>query len=194
MTFEILLLRHGETEWNAQGRYQGALDSPLTAKGRAQAAHLATLLRAYLGPEPGALTYVCSPLGRTVATAAIVSVVAGLPAALPDARLQEVSLGSWDGMPGTGMNIEGQTQAEPHERYFRSPDGETYEAVVERASSWLADAQGKMGGRVVVVTHGLFSRILRGCYAGLDRNAALALPVPQDVIWRLADGRIEAIR
>lgn len=186
---EILVLRHGETEWNAEGRYQGGLDSPLTDKGRAQAARLGRLLLRRLGPAPGPLTFTCSPLGRALDTAAIVARVAGLPPAVADPRLREVSLGSWDGMPGTGMNIEGAGQVEPHERYFGSPDGEPYEAVVARASSWLDEAT----GRVVVVTHGLFSRILRGTYAGLGREAMLALPVPQDVIWRLADGRIEAI-
>jgi probable phosphoglycerate mutase len=45
----------------------------------------------------------------------------------------------------------------------------------------------------IAVAHGIVTRVLRGLYAGLPREVALSLPVPQDVIWRLADGRIDEI-
>ena len=69
---EIFLLRHGETEWNAEGRFQGQRDSPLTARGREQAAQLGRiLLRTFAdGRVP---PFHVSPLGRTQDTAAIIS-------------------------------------------------------------------------------------------------------------------------
>ncbi|CAN5188276.1 hypothetical protein BH10PSE13_BH10PSE13_10460 [soil metagenome] len=76
-----------------------------------------------------------------------------------------------------------------HDWCFRSPDGDRLDDAVVRAEAWLAQAR----GTVLAVSHGLFSRILRGAYLGLAREEALALPVPQDVIWRFADGAIEAI-
>src|SRR5579872_108996 len=101
---DILLLRHGETEWNREGRYQGALDSPLTARGREQAAEIGALLAAYLGNPPPALSFHTSPQGRAADTAAIVARVAGLEPARPEPLLREVSLGSWDGQTGRGLN------------------------------------------------------------------------------------------
>jgi broad specificity phosphatase PhoE len=66
MTGEIYLLRHGETEWNAQSRYQGKLDSPLTRRGRKQAEDVGRILSAILKGHNVALHV--SPLGRTLET------------------------------------------------------------------------------------------------------------------------------
>jgi broad specificity phosphatase PhoE len=56
--------------------------------------------------------------------------------------------------------------------------------------AWLAEVQ----GTVVAVSHGLTERLIRGAYLGLHRREDLSLPVPQDIVWQLADGRIEALR
>jgi broad specificity phosphatase PhoE len=61
---------------------------------------------------------------------------------------------------------------------------------VNRVVTWLADAR----GTVIAVSHGLTGRLIRGAYLGLSRREALSLPVPQDIVWRLADGRVEALR
>ena len=74
--------------------------------------------------------------------------------------------------------------------YFFTPDGETYDAFAGRIAAWLAEVQDRA---LIVVAHGVVTRVLRGLYAGLPRSAALSLPVPQGVIWRLGDGRIEEI-
>ena len=73
--------------------------------------------------------------------------------------------------------------------FFRSPDGESYDAVFQRAECWSRERQGV----TVAVSHGLISRLIRGAYSGLPKTEALSLPVPQDVIWRLSNGRIEPI-
>lgn len=185
----IYLIRHGETEWNAAGRFQGRLDSPLTARGTAQARACGTAL-ARLPAAFDAL--IVSPLGRTRQTAAIIGACGAFPAAQTDDRLAEVSTGSWDGLTQFGIDarwpgaLAGST---PFDWYFRSPDGESHDSALQRAQAWLDSVQ----GCVIAVSHGLFGRIVRGAYLGLPSEEALCLPVPQDVIWRLAGGQIEAI-
>lgn len=186
---EIYLIRHGETEWNAQGRFQGKLDSVLTDTGVQQAAAVGRCLAGF-GLSVDA--FVSSPLGRTRQTAAIIAGSAQLPAAQYDERLAEVSLGTWDGL--THIDIDAQSPgllggSTPFDWFFRSPDGESYDTALRRSKCWLEEQQGV----TVAVSHGLISRIIRGAYSGLSETDALSLPVPQDVIWRLSNGRIEPI-
>ena len=186
---EIYLVRHGETQWNTEGRFQGRLDSALTSTGLKQAASIGRLLaRLSLRVE----TFVASPLGRTVQTASIIADISNLPSPQYDNRLVEVSLGSWDGL--THIDIDAQWPgaldgSTPFDWYFRSPDGESYDTALERVSHWLEDQQGV----TIAVSHGLTSRIIRGAYGGLFREEALSLPVPQDVVWRLSGGKIEPV-
>jgi len=188
----ILLVRHGETEWNLARRYQGWGDSPLTARGIEQAETIGRLLRAV--PEAAEAKIVTSPLGRARRTAEIIAEVLGRPAPLQfDDRLREISLGSWDGYDRSELAalapglFDGDGR---HEWYFRTPDGESYEAFAGRVGEWLAAAAGQ---KLIVVSHGVVTRVLRGLYAGLPRAVALELPVPQDRVFRLAGGAIEEI-
>jgi len=188
-TAEIYLLRHGETEWNATRRFQGKLDSPLTERGVEQAEACGRKLAAVVGKVDA---MVASPLGRARQTAEIVHALGVYPAIRWDDRLAEVSLGCWDGLTDVDIDAgwpgsrDGTTR---YDWYFRAPDGERHDMAVARARDWL----GGIEGTVVAISHGLLGRIIRGAYLGLADEEALSLPVPQDVIWRLADGRIEAI-
>jgi broad specificity phosphatase PhoE len=188
----IFLVRHGETEWNLARRYQGWGDSPLTPRGIAQAEAMGRRLLALL--EVADAEIIASPLGRARNTAEIIGQTLGnvAPIGLDD-RLREISIGSWDGldrgeiealMPGV---FDGDGY---HEWYFRAPDGETYDEFAGRVGAWLRDNAGR---RLIVVAHGIVTRVMRGLYAGLPRAGALRLPVPQDRIFRLAEGRIEEI-
>src|SRR5437763_9413952 len=185
----IFLVRHGETEWNLARRYQGWSDSPLTERGLAQAAAIGRRLAAL--PEAAGAEIVASPLGRTRRTAGIIAecLQHTAPPRLDD-RLREISLGSWDGRNRKEIRALMGAAFEEFEWYFRTPDGETYEAFVGRIASWLGEAG---DGPVIVVCHGVVTRVLRSLYAGLPRAAALCLPVPQDRIFRLAAGAIEDI-
>ena len=188
----IYLVRHGETEWNLARRYQGWSDSPLTERGLAQAEAIGRLLRRL--PDAQAAELVSSPIGRARHTAEIIRDCLDRSEPLRfDDRLREISLGSWDGLdraeiaalrPGI---FDGDNY---HEWYFATPDGESYEVFAGRVAAWLAEAA---DWPLIVVTHGIVTRVLRGLYAGLPRAAALRLPVPQDRIFRLADGSIEEI-
>jgi probable phosphoglycerate mutase len=184
------MLRHGETEWNLADRYQGRLDSPLTARGRDQARAMADLLAARLADATG-LALVSSPQGRANETAWIIGDRLGLPVR-SDERLREVSLGSWDGLSRSEIRdrfsdlLRG---ASSYDWYFRAPDGETFDGATRRLKAWI----GGLASPTIAVTHGLASRLLRGLYAGLDRETALALPVSQGALFRLADGAIAQV-
>ena len=188
----IFLVRHGETEWNRTGRYQGRFDSPLTAGGVAQAEAIGMRLAAL--PEAADAAMVASPLGRAVRTAAIIAECLGhrAPPRI-DERLRELSLGAWDGLDRAEIRRRAPALFIGPDRrnwYFRSPDGETYEAFAARLAAWLGDADERP---TIAVCHGVVTRVLRGLYAGLPRQEALALPAPQDRIFRLAGGRIGEI-
>jgi broad specificity phosphatase PhoE len=190
----ILLLRHGETAWNLERRFQGRFDSPLTERGAAQARAVGKLLAAL--PEAASAPIVASPQGRARRTAEIILEQRGAPGELRlDDRLRELSLGSWDGL--TYGDVEKRSPGlfdgdGRYEWYFRSPDGESYDAFARRIADWLTELDPSLP--IVVVAHGLVSRVLRGLYAALPRAVALTLPVRQDRIFRLSSGMIEEIR
>ena len=188
----IFLVRHGETEWNRIGRYQGWGDSPLTERGVAQAEAIGRRLREI--PEASAAEIVASPLGRARRTAEIIAERLTYMAPLRfDERLREISLGSWEGLDHAQIRalapdlLAGDAR---HEWYFRTPDGETYETFSGRLAEWLDEPRERP---VIAVCHGVVTRILRGLYTGQPRAAAMRLPVPQDRIFRLAEGRIEEV-
>ena len=189
----IYLIRHGQTEFNRAQRYQGACDSPLTELGRAQAHAFGRRLAGLVATET---PVVSSPLGRACATAEIVRETAGLAAPIAlDARLAEISMGSWDGRTNAeiaAMQPGFSLQAPPLDWYMRSPDGETYAAFAGRLGAWLAD-HGDSPAPLVVVSHGVVSRVLRGLYLGLSKDAGLAQSTPQDCFFRLSDGQVERV-
>lgn len=104
-----------------------------------------------------------------------------------DARLMEVSVGCWDGM--TKFEIDNEFPgmldgADAFDWYFRSPDGESFDAACARAKDWLAATRSP----TIAISHGLFGRLIRGVYSGLSKREMLELPVPQDGFYRLYDG------
>jgi broad specificity phosphatase PhoE len=136
---------------------------------------------------------VCSPLGRTYETARIIATELGfdIAAIRTEVRLKEVSLGQWEGHTRAEVEARWPELSAGSNRYdwfFRSPDGETYDQVAGRMREWLeANAH---RDRLIVVTHGIASRVLRGLYAGLAKEDALQVEVARDAVFRLADGQI----
>ena len=134
----IVLLRHAESEWNAEGRWQGHADPTLSPLGRRQAAEL----------DLGAFDAIySSDLKRATETAEIVAARLGLPVEY-DARLREVDVGEWSGL----------TRAEIADRYPGASEwenGETRAAMGVRVlEAVLEIAAAHPDGRVLVVTHG----------------------------------------
>ncbi len=142
-------------------------------------------------PAAVAAPIIASPQGRARRTAEIIREELGSAGAVRvDERLRELTLGSWDGL--TYGEIEavspGIFDDDGPEWCFRAPDGESYDAFAARVGEWLGEQND--AAPIIVVAHGLVSRVLRGLYAGLPRAVALTLPVPQDRIYRLSDGAI----
>ncbi|WCK01074.1 histidine phosphatase family protein [Agrobacterium tumefaciens] len=182
----IYLLRHGETVWNTLGRFQGQKDSPLTTLGIEQADFVANVLYHELSVDGQSFEMQVSPLGRTRETASRIRRSLSLPS-VEDARLMEVTVGSWDGM--TRFEIDSEFPgyldgSDAFDWYFKSPDGESFDDACNRAKAWIAD----IGRPTIAISHGLFGRIIRGVYTGLSKREMLELPVPQDGFYRLHDG------
>lgn len=146
----LLLARHGETDWNREGRFQGHADPPLNDLGRAQARALADRLAG----ERLAAVY-ASPLRRAYETAEIVAAAHGLPVR-SSAGLREVDVGSWSGL--TRPEVEARFP-EGFRRWLEYghgwEDGETYGELAERViPSLLSLAAANGSGPVLAVTHG----------------------------------------
>ncbi|MGE7114100.1 histidine phosphatase family protein [Lysinibacillus sp. NPDC047702] len=195
MSQTIYLFRHGETEFNTQGRYQGELDSPLTEAGIQQVQQNACMLKSIIG-NPQDWKIISSPLGRAMQSAAIICETIGVDVqnVQQDKRLTEVAVGQWAGL--TTSEIESAWPNLFHKEdiyswYFHAPNGETYEAVTSRISNWLEEIQREP--KVIVISHGLTGRILRGLYAGLKKDDALKLTVSQDMFFKLSNNTITTI-
>lgn len=155
---QLIVLRHGRTEWNASGRFQGQADIALDERGLAQAEQVAPVL-AELAPS----AIFSSDLARARQTAAPLSRATGLPVAL-DPRLREIHVGSWEGL--TIDEMLGQVDDDLKRAYLagedvrRSPTGETVAEVGERAGVALEEIglAAPDGSTVVVVMHGLAAR------------------------------------
>ena len=191
----IYLVRHGETEWNRAGRMQGQLDSPLTERGRDQARRVGLLLRGLID-DADACTMVVSPLGRARQTAGIIAEAMGIAADrfAVDPVVREVTWGKWN-----GLTREEIIAVDPeHWRRFReqhwtvaAPDGESWAEMSERARQWL-DTVAPLE-TVLLVSHGAFGRAVRGRYLATTPEETMALPEPQDAVFRLTQGIVSQI-
>lgn len=174
---KIWFLRHGETEWNKERRLQGHLDSPLTDKGRAQAAQQAEIMRPVLMECPE-IPCLVSPLGRAVHTAQI---ALGCNRFDTDTRLTEVATGDWEGQLRADLPTGGRNDLF---LYTSAPGGEGFDALEARVRSVLAD----LTKDTVIVSHGLLGKVLRGLVCGLNRNEMDRLSNKQGCVYVLEDG------
>ena len=143
-TSRILVVRHGQSTWNADGRWQGQADPPLSELGIAQAEAAARAL-------DGVVAIWSSDLERAQHTASILAAPLGLEI-VPDARLREREAGEWTGL--TRAQIDEQYPGAIAERR-RPPGFEADEVLVTRALAALRDlAAGLGGGAAIAVTHG----------------------------------------
>ena len=160
----ILLARHGETDWNREGRFQGHADPPLNATGRAQAAELAKRLeRTAIG------AVYSSPLKRALETAGVVAAAHGLQAVELEA-LREVDVGSWEGLTRAEIESRFPEQFARWLDYDQGwEDGESYEQMGDRVVAALLELTGAHPGeRTLAVTHG---GPIRAAFAFADRTS-----------------------
>jgi broad specificity phosphatase PhoE len=154
---ELWLVRHGQTDWNLEGRYQGQSDVPLNATGLAQARTYAAALD---GRSFAALF--SSDLARAYQTACIIAAKVGLPVQT-DLRLREIHQGEWSGRTLTEIRAiynEGaqarHSSASIDAAQTRAPGGESVLEVSQRMAAAADDiARAYPGGPVLLVSHGL---------------------------------------
>lgn len=154
----LVVWRHGRTQWNATGRFQGQADTPLDALGRQQAVRAARFLATL---KPAAI--VSSDLSRAVETAKALATLTDL-SVRTDPRLREIHVGTWE-----GLTAEEVAESDPDRarRYFRGEDvrrsatGETVGETSARVAEVLAEegAAAPDGSTVVVAMHGLAARV-----------------------------------
>jgi broad specificity phosphatase PhoE len=182
----LLLVRHGETQWNLDGRIQGQLDVPLTERGRTQARRVA----ARLVPEVPAAV-IASDLARASETASPLASALGAPLVL-EPRLREAHFGAFQGLTHPELR---QRFPEAYDRWradavsHRPPGGETLEELRERCLAAVLDhAQRAPGRRLVFITHGGPIRVLLCALLGLPLRCYPALRSENASLARLEYG------
>ncbi|MEX2185261.1 MAG: histidine phosphatase family protein [Pirellulales bacterium] len=147
----LLLVRHGESQFNAAGRIQGQLDVPLSDTGRRQAAAVAERLAA----EPLDALY-CSPLSRALETAQAIAARHDLPIQTDD-RLMEIHAGDFQGLTREEMAAkfpEEERRWTAREADFRIGGGETRRELADRGKAVLESIRQSGHEHVAVVAHG----------------------------------------
>jgi broad specificity phosphatase PhoE len=169
----LILIRHGESVANAEGRFTRGPHEPLSRRGREEALARARQIRARFDP----VALYASPFVRALETARLVGGVLGLEPVVVDA-LREQEFGRLRGEPYATLRIERRA-----DRWrFRPPDGETLEEVLQRAGPALdAIAERHRGAEVVLVSHG-------GVMAALAAWGHGAAPAGDPVIHANASG------
>lgn len=191
----MIFIRHGQTDWNAEGRMQGQRDIPLNDTGRDQARRNGAALRDYLKEQDISLqdlSYFVSPLSRAVETMDLIFGELGLPTDLyqRDERLREITFGAWEGytIPEIAARSPEQAAARKADKWgFVPPEGESYRMLSSRIDAWLAT----ITHPAVVVSHGGVMRVLQGRLLPMPAQEIPTLDIPQDrfLVWK--DGEIE---
>ncbi|EGR1756999.1 phosphoglycerate mutase [Vibrio parahaemolyticus] len=191
MTRRIFVLRHGETEFNADKKLQGHCNSSLTSKGSDQARRVGTTLKQYVENRP--LRVYSSTLGRALQTSQIVceELNYSYENLNKEPRLKEFSLGEWEQRTIPSLEQEIPNLLAQNDWYLQAPNCETYESVRERLSSWLSDVAHDED--IVVVSHGLTGIVLRGLLLGMDYTQVWQQDLPQDAFFIIEDGRITRV-
>ncbi|HIP52180.1 MAG TPA: histidine phosphatase family protein [Campylobacterales bacterium] len=189
----IYLLRHGETLWNSEGRYQGQLDSALTLKGEEQAKTNALKLSKYVDIKD--VKFFSSPLGRAKATAEIIAEHSGLENSkiIFEDDIQEFNYGIFEGQTKEyckDVYAKEFSEREANKFSYVLEGGESYINVFERLMRWLSSVQNEKV--IVVVAHEMINRALRGIYCSLTTEEMLTLRQANDVLIKL-ENRSEII-
>ena len=186
----IYYVRHGQTDWNAQERYQGQRDIPLNDVGRAQAAHNGKTLKSLL-QNPEHFQFVSSPLSRTRETMEIMREEMGLDPQdyTLDKRLIEISYGQLEGTTRTefkAQNRELYLYRKANAWTFKPQDGESHEGIIARLTEWRTSLD--QDAKYVVVAHGAVGRVVRHLLAGLSPEELCGVMFPQDKVFKFHNG------
>ncbi len=157
-------MRHGETEWNRDGKLQGWKDAPLTEKGKKQAEALGRRLE----KENFDAVY-CSPLGRTLKTAEIA--LDGKDISLiEEERIKEINMGEWEGTKGEEIkkrfpDLYSDFWERPH--LYIPISGESFHDLRQRVVPFLKDVlEEHENENVLIVSHGCSSKVMMSYFEG----------------------------
>jgi broad specificity phosphatase PhoE len=190
----IYYIRHGETGWNAEGRFQGSKDIPLNELGRTQAVASGEILGRLLnqdGRQPSALPFVSSPLGRARMTMELMRGALKLPVTdySIDDRLREIGYGNWEGLTLQEMQVnDAATFASRNVDKWSvaAPAGESYASVTLRMRAWFDSVTAD----TVTVAHGGTMRALMVALGTATELEAADTPIGQGVVYLFRDGRM----
>jgi len=164
----LLVLRHGQSEWNAARRWQGQADIDLTETGRAQARTAAERLAN--GFAAGFSAVISSDLTRARDTATIIASVTGLELLAADPRLRETHVGEWQGLTHDEIERDWPGYLDTHRR---PPGFESEDSILERVTASFADLSARFAdGNILVVSHAGIVRVLRRRLGAPDERIA----------------------
>ena len=186
----LYYVRHGETDFNRQGRLQGRRDTPLNAHGRQQAAECGALLRDLFvrdHRQAQDFKYVSSPLKRARETMEILRATLGLQVHdyEIDARLIEIAYGEWEGLTLQEIEMRNASVLSARERDkwdFAPPGGESYRELADRIGSWY----NSLTADTVVAAHGGGVRALMAISNIVSEKEATHAQIAQGVVYVFA--------
>jgi broad specificity phosphatase PhoE len=190
----LYYVRHGETDFNIQGRLQGRRDTVLNAHGRQQAVECGSLLHDLFARDhrqPQQFRYISSPLKRARETMEVLRTALGLePHEYEvDERLVEIAYGEWEGLTLTEIEAQNTgilTQRERDKWDFAPPGGENYRQLADRIAAWYRS----LTSDTVVAAHGGGVRALMALLKILPEDQATHAQIEQGVVYVFADGRL----
>jgi len=187
----LYYIRHGQTDWNAELRFQGRKDIPLNDFGRQQAKRNGEKLKQRLGKADGA-KFVSSPLSRTRETMEIIRTEMGLKSDdyEMDDRLIEISYGDFEGKTKTELksaNRELFLDRKKNAWTFRPSNGESQADTLIRISNWYESLNANK--TYIVTAHGAVGRVLRYHLLDLSQQEAAVFVFPQDEVFEFQNGR-----
>ena len=191
---ELYISRHGQTDWNAEGRLQGQVEVPLNALGQIQARRNGRYLRNVLGDRATNFRFLASPLGRASTTMRIIRDELGLE---PDGfetddRLVELDFGGWGGSTMAevaNFDAEGIKRRKANKWAFVPPGdtAESYAMLAERARPVFE----ALDSPTILVAHGGITRSFLALYTGLADQEAARIEIPQDRLLHVSAGRTD---
>lgn len=188
----LYFIRHGETDWNREGRLQGRTDTALNSRGQKQAAAVARHLSALVPPPmPEALhglPFVASPMQRTRQTVEILRGNLGLDPVgyTPDDRLKEIGFGAWEGRTWPEVRTRDPIGSRDRDRdrwHYQPPGGESYAMVMERVADWF----GTVREDTCVIAHGGIARVMMVLCGGMTPEQAVTTDIWQGKVLLFED-------
>ena len=178
---EVILVRHGETEWSRTGKHTGSTDIPLTERGRRQAQAVGAALR-----DRDFALVLTSPLGRALETCRL--------AGFGERAVQRDELMEWDYGAYEGRTTAEVREERPGWTLWRDgvPDGETVEQVGERVDRVLDDLR-PLDGDALLFAHGHVLRVLTARWLELDPDAGRLFALDPATISALGNERETAV-